>query len=154
VDDFVELAEDLVEQRLEQQEKDAAIADKPFTKALILPARGAFDEAAGKLMALAGRLEARVELTLAAGSGLRGTHAALTDRAVKALAYAPILSVGEATPPQLRLLIRRVSRALAVPVGVLAGGNHGGAALIEHEPFAQANVFATSKALLDKIRTT
>jgi len=154
VDDFVELAEDLVEQRLEKQEKATTMADKPVIKALILPARGALDEAAGKLMALASGLEARVELTLAGGSGLTGINAALQDRVVKDIKYAAILSVGEATPPQLRLLIRRLSRALSVPVGVLGGGDHGGAAQIEYEPFAPADVFANSKALLDKIRTT
>jgi predicted PurR-regulated permease PerM len=152
VDDFVELAEDLVEQRLEKQEKDATLADRPVTKALILPARGAFDQAASKLVALAGRLEAGVEVALAAGSGLTGINAALQDRAVKHLTYVAILSVGEATPPQLRLLIRRLSRALSVPVGVLMGADRGGVAQIES--FAQTDAFATSKALLDKIRTT
>jgi hypothetical protein len=155
VDDFVELAEDLVELRLEQQrEKDAPTADRPVTKALILPARGAFDEAAGKLMALAGRLEARVELTLAVGSGLTGINSALQDRAVRDLKYAAILSVGEATPPQLRLLVRRLSRALPMSVGVMVGRDRGGTAQIEHEPFAPAEAFASSKALLDRIRAT
>jgi hypothetical protein len=61
-------------------------------------------------------------------------------------------SVGEATPPQLRLLTKRLRRALSVSVGVLVGGDRGGVAQIE--PFAQANVLATSKVLLDKIRAT
>jgi len=154
IDDFVELAEDLVEQRLEKQEKTTIIADKPVTKALILPARGALDEAAGKLLALASRVEARVELTLAGGSGLTGINVALQDRAVKDIKYTAILSVGEATPPQLRLLIRRLNRALSVPVGVLGGGDRGGAAQIEHERFAPADMLANSKALLDKIKAT
>jgi len=152
VDDFVELVEDLVEQRLEKQEEDRSTGDRPVIKALILPARGAFDQAAGKLLALAAGLETRIELTLAAGSGLTGINAALQDRNVKDLTYAAILSVGEATPPQLRLVIRRLSRALSMPVGVLTRGDHDGAAQIE--PFAQADVFASSKALLDKIRAT
>jgi predicted PurR-regulated permease PerM len=153
VDDFVELVEDLVEQRLEKQEENTSTGDRPLIKALILPARGAFDQAAGKLLALAARLETRSELTLAAGSGLTGINAALQDRNVKDLTYAAILSVGEATPPQLRLVIRRLSRALSMPVGVLIG-DRGGSAQIEHEPFAQADVFASSKALLDRIRAT
>jgi predicted PurR-regulated permease PerM len=154
VDDFVELVEDLVEQRLEKQEEDTCTGDRPVIKALILPARGAFDQAAGKLLALAARLETRIELTLAAGSGLTGINAALEDRNVKDLAYTAILSVGEATPPQLRLVIRRLSRSLSMPVGVLARGDRDGAAQIEHEPFAQADVFASSKALLDRISAT
>ena len=151
VDDFVELVEDLVEQRLEKQEEETSTGDRPVVKALILPARGAFDQAAGKLLALAARLETRIDLTLAAGSGLTGINAALEDRNVKDLTYAAILSVGEATPPQLRLVIRRLSRALSMPVGVL---ERDGAAQVEHEPFAKADAFASSKALLDKIRAT
>ena len=152
VDDFVELVEDVVEQRLEQPEKKTATADGPLTGALILPARGAFDQAASKLIALAGRLEAGVEATLAAGSGLTGINATLQDHAVKDLNYAAILSVGEATPPQLRLVIRRLSRALTVPVGILMGDH--AAPRGEPGPFAQADVLASSKALLDKIRAT
>jgi predicted PurR-regulated permease PerM len=154
VDDFVELVEDLIEQRLEKQEKDATLADRPVTKALILPARGAFDQAAGKLLTLAGQLEDRVELTLASGSGLTGINAALQDRNAKDLTYAAILSVGEATPPQLRLVIRRLSRAFSMPVGVLLGRGSDGPAQIEHEPFGQADAFASSKALLDRIKAT
>jgi len=153
VDEFVELVEDLVEQQLEKQEADTSTGDRPVTKALILPARGAFDQAAGKLLTLAARLETRIELTLAGGSGLTGINAALHDRNAKDLTYAAILSVGEATSPQLRLVTRRLSRALSMPVGVLIG-DRDRPAQIEHEPFAQADVFTSSKAMLDRIHAT
>jgi hypothetical protein len=152
VDEFVELAEDVIEQRLEQQENDAGRAEMSVTNVLILPARGAFDQAASKLMVLAGRLDARAEVTLAAGSGLMGINAALQDRAAKDFKYAAIVSVGEATPPQLRLLIRRLRRARAVPIGILVGKDSSGEPRIEAGRFWQAEVFATAKALLDRIR--
>src|SRR5262245_64077706 len=105
-------------------------------------------------MAFAGQLEARVELTLAAGSGLMGINAALQDRAVKDLTYAAILSVGEATPPQLRLLIRRLSRAFTVSIGLLVVRDSSDAPQIGQEPMGHGDVFGTSKALLDRIRVS
>ena len=152
VDEFVELAEDVIEQRLEQQENDTGSAEMSVINALILPARGAFDQAAGKLMVLAGRLDTRVEVTLAAGSGLTGINAALQDRAAKDFKYAAIVSVGEATPPQLRLLIRRLRRTRAVPIAILVGQDSSGEPRIDAGRFWQAEVFATAKALLDRIR--
>jgi len=154
VDEFVELAGDLVEERLGQQEKDAPVADRPLTKALIFPARGAFDQAASKLVALASRLEARVDVKLAAASGLMGINAALHDRSIKDIKYAAIVSVGEATPSQLRLLIRRLSLSLSAPIGVLMGPENGNVPAIETGPALQATVFTSSKALLDKIKAT
>jgi hypothetical protein len=103
-------------------------------------------------MVLAGRLDARVEMTLAAGSGLMGINAALQDRTAKDFKYAAIVSVGEATPPQLRLLIRRLSRARAVSIGVLVGQDDSGEPRIEVGRFGHTEVFATTKALLDRIR--
>ena len=156
-DEFVELAEDLVEQRLQEQKKNAVAerplskgAERPFSKALIIPARGAFDQAAGKLVALAGRLEARVDVTLAVG-GLMGINATLQDRDIEDFNYAAIVSVGEATPSQLRLLIRRLSRTLSVPIGVLMGRENNDVQRIDGE-ILQANVFGSSKALLGKIK--
>jgi len=154
VEEFVELAEDLVEERLGQQDKDAPIDDRLATKALILPARGAFDQAAGKLVAFAGRLEARVDVTLTGAGGLMGINAVLHDRDPKDIKYVAIVSLGEATTSQLRLLVRRLSRSLSTPIGVLIGRESGGLPGIGVEPMTQENVFASCKALLDKIKAT
>jgi len=154
VEEFVELAEDLVEERLGQQDKDAPIDDRLATKALILPARGAFDQAAGKLVAFAGRLEARVDVTLTGAGGLMGINAVLHDRDPKDIKYVAIVSLGEATTSQLRLLVRRLSRSLSTPIGVLIGRESGGLPGIGVEPATQDHVFASCRALLEKIKAT
>src|SRR5262245_12986267 len=151
VDEYVELAEDLVEQRLAQQEKEGKAAQPACVEAFILPARGAFDHAAGKLVVLAGQLEARVEVILAAGGGLMGINAALQNEKFQ---YAAVLSVGEATPSQLRLLIRRLRRVFSTPIGILMAKDHADVSRVTSEPFAQASVFSSAKALFDKIRAT
>jgi predicted PurR-regulated permease PerM len=153
VDDYVELAEDLVEQRLAQQEKEGKAAQPACVEAFVLPARGAFDHAAGKLLALAGRLEARVDVTLASGGGLMGINEALQNKNVQNFEYAAVLSVGEATSSQLRLLIRRLNRAVSLPIGILMV-DHDGVSPVASESFAQASVFSSAKALLDKIRAS
>jgi len=73
------------------------------------------------------------------------------DRDIEDFNYAAIVSVGEATPSQLRLLIRRLSRILSVPVGVLMGRENNDVQRIDGE-ILQANVFGSSKALLGKIK--
>jgi predicted PurR-regulated permease PerM len=150
VSEYVELVEDLVEQRLGQQEKEGE-ARTVCASAFVLPARGAFDHAAGKLLVLAGQLEARVDVTLAAGSGLMGINAALQN---KKFEYAAVLSVGEATPSQLRLVARRLHRAFSTPLGILLAKDHDDASRMASEPVAQASVFYSAKALLDKIKAT
>jgi predicted PurR-regulated permease PerM len=154
MNEYVELAEDLVEQRREQQEKKGQVAQPSSVQAFVLPARGAFDLAAGKLVAFAGRLEARVDVMLASGGGLMGINAALQNQGAHKCQYAAILSVGEATPSQLRLLIRRLNRAFSLPIGILIGKDHDDVSRAASEPFAQASVFSSAKALLDKIRTS
>jgi hypothetical protein len=149
IDEYVELAEDLVEQRLGQKAQEGQAAKPACVKAFVLPARGAFDHAAGKLIALAGQLEARVEVMLAAGSGLMGINAAAQHQKFQ---YAAVLSVGEATQSQLRLVIRRLHRAFSTPIGVLLAKDHADVSRVTNEPFAQANIFSSAKALLDKIR--
>jgi hypothetical protein len=151
VTEYVELAEDLVEQRLGQREHEGQATTTACAKAFVLPARGAFDHAAGKLVALAGQLEARVDVMLAAGSGLMGINAAVQNQKFE---YTAVLSVGEATPAQLRLLIRRVRRAFSTPIGVLMGKDHYGVSRVTSEPFAEASAFSSAKALLDKIKAT
>jgi predicted PurR-regulated permease PerM len=151
VNEYVELAEDLVEQRLGQKEKEGQAAKSACAKAFVLPARGAFDHAAGKLVALAGQLEARVDVTLAAGSGLMGINGALQNQKFQ---YAAVLSVGEATPAQLRLVVRRLHRAFSTSIGILMAKDHDDVSRVASEPFVQASVFSSAKALLDKIRTT
>jgi predicted PurR-regulated permease PerM len=149
VSEYLELAEDLVEQRLGRQEQEGQAAKPACAKAFVLPARGAFDHAAGKLLALAGQLEARVDVTLAAGSGLMGINAALQGQKFQ---YAAVLSVGEATPSQLRLVVRRLHRAFSTSIGILMAKDD--VSRVASEPFAQANVFSSAKALLDKIKAT
>jgi hypothetical protein len=157
VSEYVELAEDLVEHRIgqkEQKEQEGQAAQPSCVEAFVLPARGAFDQAAGKLVALAGRLEARVDVTLASGGGLMGINAALQNKNVQKFQYAAVLSIGEATPAQLRLLIRRLNRAISMPIGILMGKDHDGVSRLVSEPFAQESVFSSAKALLDKIRAS
>jgi predicted PurR-regulated permease PerM len=149
VSEYLELAEDLVEQRLGRQEQEGQAAKPACGKAFVLPARGAFDHAAGKLLALAGQLEARVDVTLAAGSGLMGINAALQSQKFQ---YAAVLSVGEATPSQLRLVVRRLHRTFSTSIGILMAKDD--VSRVASEPFAQANVFSSAKALLDKIKAT
>ena len=149
VSEYLELAEDLVEQRLGRQEQEGQAPQPAFAKAFVLPARGAFDHAAGKLLALAGQLEARVDVTLAAGSGLMGINAALQSQKFQ---YAAVLSVGEATPSQLRLVVRRLHRTFSTSIGILMAKDD--VSRVASEPFAQANVFSSAKALLDKIKAT
>jgi predicted PurR-regulated permease PerM len=149
VSEYLELAEDLVEQRLGRQEQEGQAAKPACAKAFVLPARGAFDHAAGKLLALAGQLEARVDVTLAAGSGLMGINAALQSQKFQ---YAAVLSVGEATPSQLRLVVRRLHRTFSTSIGILMAKDD--VSRVASEPFAQANVFSSAKALLDKIKAT
>ena len=156
VSEYVELAVDLVEHRIgqkEQKEQEGQAAQPSCVEAFVLPARGAFDQAAGKLVALAGRLEARVDVTLASGGGLMGINAALQNKNVQKFQYAAVLSVGEASPAQLRLLIRRLNRAVSMPIGILMGKDHDNSRVVS-EPFAQENVFSSAKALLDKIRAS
>jgi len=156
VSEYVELAEDLIEHRIgqkEQKEREGQPAQPSCVEAFVLPARGAFDQAAGKLVALAGRLEARVDVTLASGGGLMGINAALQNKNVQKFQYAAVLSVGEATPAQLRLLIRRLNRAISMPIGILMGKDHDNSRVVS-EPFAQENIFSSAKALLDKIRAS
>ena len=149
VSEYLELAEDLVEQRLGRQEQEGQAAKPACAKAFVLPARGAFDHAAGKLLALAGQLEARVDVTLAAGSGLMGINAALQSQKFQ---YAAVLSVGEATPAQLRLVVRRLHRTFSTSIGILMAKDD--VSRVASEQFAQANVFSSAKALLDKIKAT
>jgi predicted PurR-regulated permease PerM len=137
VSEYVELAEDLIEHRIGQKEQKEQKEHK----------------AAGKLVALAGRLEARVDVTLASGGGLMGINAALQNKNVQKFQYAAVLSVGEATPAQLRLLIRRLNRAISMPIGILMGKDHDNSRVVS-EPFAQENIFSSAKALLDKIRAS
>jgi predicted PurR-regulated permease PerM len=151
VSEYVELAEDLVEQRLGQSEREGKTAQPPCASAFVLPARGALDHAAGKLLALAGQLEARVDVVLASGSGLTGVNAALQNQKFH---HAVVVSVGEATPSQLRLLIRRLSRAFPAPVSILMGKDHDDLSRMASEPFGQASIFSSAKALFDKIRAT
>ena len=151
VSEYVELAEDLIEQRLGQKKQESHSVGPACAKAFVLPARGAFDHAAGKLVVLAGQLEARVEVILAAGGGLMGINAALQNEKFQ---YAAVLSVGEATPSQLRLLIRRLRRAFSTPIGILMAKDHADVSRVTSEPFAQASVFSSAKALFDKIRAT
>jgi len=151
VSEYVELAEDLVEERLAEQKQEGRAVQPSCAKAFVLPARGAFDLAAGKLVALAGQLEARVDVTLAAGGGLMGINAAVQNQKFE---YAAVLSVGEATPSQLRLLIRRVRRAFSTPIGILMATDHADVSRVTSEPFAQAGVFSSAKALFEKIRAT
>jgi len=155
LNEYVELAEDLVEQRLGQQEQESEGAKPACAKAFVLPARGAFDHAAGKLMALAGRLEARVDVVLAAGSGLMGINASVQNQKIQnqKIQYAAVLSVGEATPAQLRLMIRRLHRAFSTPIGILMAKDHGDVSRVANEPVEQANVFSSAKALFDKIKS-
>jgi predicted PurR-regulated permease PerM len=153
VSEYVELAEDLVELRLGQKEQEGQAAQPSCVEAFVLPARGVFDHAAGKLVALAGRLEARVDVTLASGGGLMGINAALQNKSMQTFQYAAVLSVGEATASQLRLLVRRLNRAVSMPIGILIGKDHDNVSRAASEPFAQAGVFSSAKALLDKIKT-
>jgi predicted PurR-regulated permease PerM len=150
VNEYVELVEDLVEQRLGQKEKEGQ-ATTVCAKAFVLPARGAFDHAAGKLLALAGQLEAGVDVVLAAGSGLMGINAAVQNQEFQ---YAAVLSVGEATPSQLRLVVRRLRRTFSTPIGVLISKDHDDVPRVASEPFAQASLFSSAKALLDKVKAT
>jgi hypothetical protein len=99
-------------------------------------------------------LEARVDVTLASGGGLMGINAALQNKNVQKFQYAAVLSIGEATPAQLRLLIRRLNRAISMPIGILMGKDHDGVSRLVSEPFAQESVFSSAKALLDKIRAS
>jgi predicted PurR-regulated permease PerM len=154
VGEYVELAEDLVEQRLGQQDQEAHGAKPSCAKAFILPARGALDHAASKLVALAGRLEARVEMLLAPAGGLMGINGVLQNKTLQKFQYAAVLSVGEATPSQLRLLIRRLSRAFSTPIGILTPRDHEHVSRAASERFAEANVFSSAKALLDKIKAS
>jgi len=154
VSEYIELAEDLVELRLgqKQKEQEGQAAQPSCVEAFVLPARGVFDQAAGKLVALAGRLEARVDVTLASGGGLMGINAALQNKNMQTFQYAAVLSVGEATASQLRLLVRRLNRAVSMPIGILIGKNHDTVSRAASESFAQAGVFSSAKALLDKIK--
>jgi predicted PurR-regulated permease PerM len=154
VNEYVELAEDLVEQRLGQKEQEGQAAQPSCVEAFVLPARGALDHAAGKLVALAGRLEARVDVMLASGGGLMGINAALQNQGTHKFQYAAVMSVGEATSSQLRLLVRRLNRAFSLPIGILMGKDHADVPRVASEPFAQASVFSSAKALLDKIRAS
>jgi predicted PurR-regulated permease PerM len=154
VGEYVELAEDLVEQRLGEQDQEGHGAKPSCAKAFILPARSALDHAASKLVALAGRLEARVEVLLAPAGGLMGINGVLQNKAMQKFQYAAVLSVGEATPSQLRLLIRRLSRAFSTPIGILMPKDHEDVLRVASERFAEANVFSSAKALLDKIKAS
>src|SRR5262249_6410006 len=135
VSEYVELAEDLVEQREGQRDQEEQGAKAACAKAFILPARGAIDQAAGKLLALAGRLEARVEVLLAPGGGLTGINAALQNKNMQKFQYAAVLSVGEATPAQLRLLIRRLHRVFSTSIGILMPKDHDDVSRVASEPF-------------------
>ena len=154
VNEYVELAEDLIEQRLGQKEQEGQAAQPSCAKALVIPARGAFDQAASKLVALVGQLEARVDVMLASGGGLTGINAALQNQGAQKFEYAAVLTVGEATSSQLRLLVRRLNRAFSVPIGILMGKDHADVSRVASEPFAEASVFSSAKALLDKIRAS
>jgi hypothetical protein len=151
VGEYVELAEDLVEQRPGQQDQEGQGAKPSCAKAFILPARGALDRAAGTLVALAGRLEAGVEVRLAPAGGLMGINGALQNKTMQTFQYAAILSVGEATPAQLRLLIRRLSRVFSTPIGILMPKDDDHVSRVASERFAEAKVFSSAKALLDTI---
>jgi predicted PurR-regulated permease PerM len=154
VNEYVELAEDLVEQQLGQKQQEGQAAQPSCVEAFVLPARGTLDHAAGKLVALAGRLEARVDVMLAPGGGLMGINAALQNQGAHNFQYAAVLSVGEATSSQLRLLVRRLNRAFPLPIGILMGKDHADVSRVASGPFAQASVFSSAKALLDKIRAS
>jgi len=154
VGEYVELAEDLVEQRPGQQDQEGQGAKPSCAKAFILPARGALDHAASKLVALAGRLEARVEVLLAPAGGLMGINGALQNKTIQKFQYAAVVSVGEATPSQLRLLIRRLNRVSSTPIGILMPKDHEDVSRVASGPFAEASVFSSAKALLDKIKAS
>jgi hypothetical protein len=79
-----------------------------------------------------------------------GINAALQNKNMQTFQYAAVLSIGEATPSQLRLLIRRLHRAFSMPTGILIAKND--VSRVASEPFAQASVFSSAKALLEKIK--
>ena len=152
VAEFVELARELVD--AEPEEKDGERpADKATATTLILPARGTFDLAASRLFALAARRDGRIAVTCAPASGLMGINAAAGEPAAKSVDYAAILSLGEATSSQLRLLMRRLSRAIPVPLGMLVIGEPRDPLRTQSEHAGKVSLTNSSKALLDKIKS-
>ncbi len=152
VEELVEFASDVVELEFEKQNRDHA--GKMGTRALVLPARGTFDLAASRLFALAAERDGRVTVTCAPAGGLMGINAAAGDRATRNVDYTAILSLGEATSSQLRLLMRRLSRAIPVPLGLLVIGEPRDPVRALSDPAAQVNLTSSSKMLLDKIKAT
>jgi hypothetical protein len=107
--EFIELCQELAElqrERIVDQPKDP----RP-TSALVLPGRGAFDQAASELFCLAAA-DREIHATCASAGGLTGIGAFKEDRKNAGNNYLAIVSVGGVTATQLNLLIRRAVRDL------------------------------------------
>ena len=154
VQEFIELATDIAEFKINQKNNDAPVPEGPLKKVLVLSARGEFDQATSELFTLTARLEGHIDPTCPASGGLLGINAASKDTKLDEIEYVALLSAGGATAAQLSLLIRRIKRAFpALPLGLLVGA--GSKDLLLRKTEREALTLADStKMLLDDIKAT
>jgi hypothetical protein len=144
--EFVDLFQDRVELQRERK-PDEQPADARRTIALVLPGRGAFDQAASELFCLAAA-ERQINATAASAGGLTGIGAFREDHKNTGIDYLAIISVGGVTVTQLNLLIRRAIRDLEPSnVGIFFGKGAAAALLAQAEPAAIVRAFQDIKDL-------
>jgi predicted PurR-regulated permease PerM len=148
VHEFVVLAEELVELRLED-----APAQDPLASLLVIPARGPFDQAAASLVVLAARLDGQIEATCAASGGLLGISASAAESSTRDIECIALVSAGGASPSQLSLLVRRMQRAFPQSrLGALTNAGPDELLLTKAEREALASLSGSPKKLLEDVK--
>jgi hypothetical protein len=138
--EFVDLFQEMIELQRERK-PDEQPADAKRTSALVLPGRGAFDQAASELFCLAAA-ERQINAAVASAGGLTGISAFRENHKNTDIDYLAIISVGGVTATQLNLLIRRAIRDLEPSNVGIFFGNGGAAALrAQAEPAAIVRSF-------------
>jgi predicted PurR-regulated permease PerM len=118
LDDYVSqvIMRELLDFRRERQRvsaRGASTPQPPKAAALVIAGRGILDQAAAELVAEAVRFRLGIRVQCPSLGGLTGIAAVAEVAQKDRPDFVLLISVGEVTPPQLDLLLSRLSRVLA-----------------------------------------
>jgi predicted PurR-regulated permease PerM len=156
LDDYVSHVRELLDFRREQQHvqgrPDPPALPRPSetSTALVIAGRGILDQAAAELVAEAVRFRLGIPVQCPSLGGLTGIGAAADAAPDRPPDFVVLISVGEITPIQLDLLLRRVERVFTASTIVL--GNWDGGHV--PEPMRDGDIVPaeTAASLVDTIR--
>jgi hypothetical protein len=144
--EFVEFCQDSAELQRERM-VDNPPKDVRRRVVLILPGRGAFDQAAGELFKLTVENH-QLHATCASTGGLTAIAAFKEDRKKEGIDYLAMISVGGVTATQLNLLVRRAVRDLTpTKLGIFFHRSVADTLHIRTEPPAGVRLFEDIKDL-------